>query len=159
MDVSYNPKTQVSGSALEAAQESPLGRRLFFLVTQLEYELQSRVPLALAELELDVRQYATLAYIAGGHTPTQLELAKVLRLDPSQVVTLVKGLVARGLIIRQTVPHDRRARAVVITREGKRLYERATVLVQRVEEDLTASLSRRDTNALRSLLERILPLH
>src|SRR5690625_926361 len=121
--------------------------------------MQYREPLSIAELELDVRQYATLAYIAGGHTPTQLELAKVLRLDPSQVVTLVKGLVSRGLIIRETVPHDRRARAVVITREGKRLYERATVLVQRVEEVLTASLSRRDTNALRSLLERILPLH
>lgn len=159
MEVSYNPKTKASGLALEAAQESPLGRHLFFLVTQLDYELQSRLPLALAELELDVRQYATLAYIAGGHTPTQLELAKVLRLDPSQVVTLVKELVARELIVRETVAHDRRARAVVITREGKRLYERATVLVQRVEEDLTASLSRRDTNALRSLLERILPLY
>lgn len=158
MDAPHHAKTKNSMSSLEAAQESPLGRHLFFFVMQIEHEFRRRLPLALAELELDVRQYATLAYIAGGHTPTQLELAKVLHLDPSQIVTLIQGLVARELVVRQTVPHDRRARAVVMTRDGKRVYSRAAAIVQQVEEDLTASLSRRDKTALRALLERILPL-
>src|SRR5699024_7996980 len=105
-----------------------------------------------------IRQYTTLAYIAGGHTPTQLELGQILHLDPSQVVTLTKGLAVRGLLVRQTLPEDRRSRALVITTEGKLLYQQAEVLVQRVEDTLTASLSGRDRSALKNLLDRTLPL-
>jgi len=81
-----------------------------------------------------------------------------LHLDPSQIVTLTKGLAARGLLVRETLPEDRRARVLVITDQGKRAHRQAASLVQRVEDHLSASLSRRDRAALKTLLERILPL-
>lgn len=143
---------------LSAALDSPLGDHVFFYLTQLEQTFQAGIQEALQAVDLDVRQYTTLAYIAEGNTPTQHELALLLRLDPSQVVTLTKGLAARELLARDILPQDRRAKALVITAEGRRLYSQAAVLVRRVEGSYTAALSRRDLNALRVLFERILPL-
>lgn len=158
MHASFRPSDHRARAALVAAQSSALGRQLFFALSQVEYELRTKMQLALEQVGLDVRQYTTLAYIAGGHTPTQLELGQILHLDPSQVVTLTKGLAERGLLVRQTVPADRRAHALGITTEGKVLYQQAAALVQQVEEALTASLSRRDRSALKNLLDRMLPL-
>ena len=157
MHTSFGSNNKQARTALAAAQSSALGRQLFFALTQLEHEFRTTMQAALEQLDLDVRQYTTLAYIAEGHTPTQLELGQILHLDASQVGKLTKGLAARGLLLRQTVPEDRRARALVITAEGKRLYQQAAVLVQRVEEALTASLSRRDHSAQKNLLDRTLP--
>lgn len=140
-----------------AAQESPLGGQLFFLLTQMEYEFRTNMHAVLDGVGLDVRQYSTLAFIADGHTPAQHDLANILHLDPSQVVTLTKGLAARGLLVRETMPQDRRAKALVITDEGKKLYKQAALQIREVEETLTASLSRRDRNVLKILLDRILP--
>lgn len=145
-------------SPLRAAQDSPLGSQLFFYLSQMEHVFRTELSAALTECELDLRQYSTLAFIADGHTPTQHELAQILHLDPSQVVTLSKSLEARGLLVRQTLPTDRRAKALVITEVGRAIYSDAVKRVRSVEESLTASLSRRDHNALKSFLERILPL-
>lgn len=142
---------------LRAAQESALGQQLHFLLTQVEYTFRTETTVALADLGLDVRRYSTLAFIAQGHTPTQHELAQVLHLDPSQVVTLTKDLESRGLVHRQTDARDRRAKALVITLQGQQNYRRAAAAVKQVEDRLTASVSRRDRNALKSLLGRLLP--
>lgn len=141
-----------------AAQASPLGDQLFFVVEQIHYEVQTRMHTALAGLGLDIRQYTTLAFIAAGHTPAQHDLATILHLDPSQVVKLTKSLEAAGLLTRDTSPQDRRAKMLLITAEGQALYKQAATLVRQIQESLTASLSRRDRNALESLLHRILPV-
>lgn len=141
-----------------AAQASPLGDQLFFVVEQIHYEVQTRMHTALAGLGLDIRQYTTLAFIATGHTPAQHDLATILHLDPSQVVKLTKSLEAAGLLTRDTSPQDRRAKMLLITAEGQALYKQAATLVRQIQESLTASLSRRDRNALESLLHRILPV-
>lgn len=158
MHTPFRPSDHRARAALVTAQSSALGRQLFFALSQVEHELRTKMQLALEQVELEVRQYITLAYIAEGHTPTQLELGQILHLDPSQVVTLTKGLAERGLLVRQTMPQDRRAHALRITTEGRALYQQAAALVQRVEESLTASLSRRDRGALKNFLDRILPL-
>ena len=158
MHTPFRPPDHRARAALVTAQSSALGRQLFFALSQVEHELRTKMQLALEQVELEVRQYITLAYIAEGHTPTQLELGQILHLDPSQVVTLTKGLAERGLLVRQTMPQDRRAHALRITTEGKALYQQAAALVQRVEESLTASLSRRDRGALKNFVDRILPL-
>ena len=158
MHAAFQPPQKQARSTLAAAQSSALGRQLFFVLSQVEREFRTQMQVALEPLDLDVRQYTTLAYLAGGQTPTQLELSHILHLDPSQVVTLTKGLATRGLLTRQTVPEDRRARALLITPEGKALYQQGAIVVQRVEDAITASLSRRDRSALKNLLDRTLPL-
>ncbi len=154
----FNARGKDARAPLGAAADSPLGDHLFFYLTQLEQIFRAGIQEALYDLDLDIRQYIALAYIVDGRAPAQHELVQLLRLDPSQVVTLTKGLAERGLLVRDTMPQDRRAKALVITADGRRLYAQAAVRVRRVEEALTASLSRRDHNALKTLLERVLPI-
>lgn len=147
-----------STSPLLTAQSSPLGDQLYFVLGQLQHTLQTRMHYALAAEDLNIRQYTTLAFLADGHRPVQHDLSALLHLDPSQVVKLVKGMEADGLVIRQTNTTDRRAKVLAITAQGQQRYSRAVAAVQQVHESLTASLSRRDRNALKSLLHRVLPV-
>ena len=59
---------------------------------------------SLAEHGLKARSYSVLALPASDARPSQRELAEFLRLDPSQVVGLVDGLQARGLVRREPDP-------------------------------------------------------
>lgn len=152
------PTSQRGSAPIMAAQASPLGDQLFFAVEQIHHEFHTRMHIALAGLDLDIRQYTTLAFIAAGQAPVQHDLATVLHLDPSQVVKLTKSLEADGLLTRETLPQDRRAKLLLITAKGEVLYKQAATLVRQVQESLTASLSRRDRNALESLLHRTLPM-
>ena len=152
-----NSRRKHPHAPVASAVDSPLGDHFFFYLTQLEHTFRTSIELSLEEFALDIRQYTALAFIVDGHAPTQYELGHLLRLDPSQVVTLTKGLVNRGLLTRHTLERDRRAKALNITADGRRLYAQAALTVRRVEESLTAALSRRDHVALRVLLDRILP--
>ena len=153
-----NPRPRHPLAPIAAALESPLSDHALFYLTQLEHTFRSATENSIQQFELNLRQYTTLAFIVDGHAPTQQELSQLLRLDLSQVVSLTKDLEARGLLTRHTAAHDRRAKALTITATGRRLYAQAAAEVRRVEEHLTASLSRRDHIALRTLLGRILPL-
>lgn len=152
------PSAQRGASSFMVAQTSLSGDDLFFLVEQIHYEFQTRMQTALAGLGLDVRQYTALAYLASGAARAQLDIAAILHLDPSQAVKLAKALEADGLLVRDTSPHDRRSKMLMITDAGQELYMQAKELVQQVQESLTAALSRRDQKALDALLRRVLPI-
>lgn len=151
------PADHTTVSSHTAARQSPLGSQLFYLVDHVAHELHTAMHEVLAAKNLHNRQYATLALIAGKHTVTQHTLSKVLNLDPSQVVTLVKSLVDRNLVTRRTLESDRRAKILSITEDGLRLYSDMEAQLRQVEETVTASLSRRDRKILATLLDRILP--
>lgn len=157
MTGSINAQFKTPTSPLAAAVASPLGNHVFFFVTQLDQGFRNSLLRVLEPFDLDIRQYTTMAYIAEGHTPTQHEVAQILHLDPSQVVKLINSLVSRGLLTRQTHEHDRRAKALQITPEGRGLYQQAMMAVHQSEEAVTSSLSHRDRSALKRLLHRILP--
>ncbi len=151
------PADHTTVSPRVAAQQSPLGGQLFYLLDQVAHELHTAMHTVLAAAELNIRQYATLALVAGKHTVTQNNLSKVLGLDPSQVGTLVKSLIGNGLLTRRALETDRRAKVLHITEEGVTLYRNVEAQIQQVEEAVTASVSRRDRKILAALLERVLP--
>src|SRR5699024_3286569 len=96
------PTPQPANPSRMAAQDSPLGEELFFMVEQIHHEFHTRMHTALTGVGLDVRQYTTLAFIATGTGRAQNDLATILHLDPSQVVKLTKALEAAGLLTRDT---------------------------------------------------------
>ena len=110
---------------------------------------------AMAAHGLKVRSYSVLALAAGEVRPSQRELAEFLRLDPSQVVALVDELQARGLVIREADPADRRANAVTATEEGRAVFARAESSARAAEEALHSSLSPADRERLTALLRAI----
>lgn len=110
---------------------------------------------ALAKFGLRVRSYSVLALAVGDARPSQRELAEYLRLDPSQVVSLVDELQRRGFVRREPDPVDRRANVVVATAEGEACFERARVAVRAGEERLHAGLSEADRIRLSELLQQL----
>ena len=110
---------------------------------------------ALSEHGLRVRSYSVLALAAGSARTSQRELAELLRLDPSQVVALVDELQARGLVVREPDPADRRANVVVATERGRTVHAQAAGAARAAEAALHDDLSEADRRRLTELLKRM----
>lgn len=107
----------------------------------------------LDDLGLKTRDYSIIA-TASTREVTQKDIADFLLLNPSQVVSLVDDLEARGLVRRTPSPHDRRAKIVVPTPEGEALFAAAKERLAPTHETLLAPLSPQE----RETLLRALPL-
>jgi DNA-binding MarR family transcriptional regulator len=110
---------------------------------------------ALAEHGLKARSFSVLVLASGDARPSQRDLAEFLRLDPSQVVSLVDDLQSRGLVERQPDPSDRRANVVVATDAGRRLAAAAREAARVAEERVHAQLSQEERELLTGLLRRL----
>ncbi|GAA2177250.1 hypothetical protein GCM10009847_02400 [Leucobacter tardus] len=102
----------------------------------------ARTRQVLGPFGLKVRSYALLGIVAADTRPSQRELSEFLRLDPSQIVSLVDELQTRGLARREPDPRDRRANVVVATDAGVTLFAEAREQVLRAESAWLADLPR-----------------
>lgn len=110
---------------------------------------------ALRPFGLRVRSYPVLALACDGLRPTQRELADFLRLDPSQVVSLIDDLEGRGLVERSTSERDRRSKVLVPTTAGRRVFAEARKAVIAAETTPFAALSPAERETLTELLGRV----
>lgn len=137
----------------------PFVDNIGFLMSRASGQLVRATNAALAEHGLRVRQYSVLCLACESvEGLSQRDLAGVLALDPSQVVTLVDELARVGWVERRPSPADRRTKLVVPTDLGREVRERAAV---RAEAGLAAALgplSPDERAALRSLLARVVAL-
>jgi DNA-binding MarR family transcriptional regulator len=86
----------------------------------------------------------------------QREVARRLCCDPSNVTGLADQLEARGLVKRRFDQPDRRLRPLVLTEEGRELWEAfASHLFE--PPDAIAALSPEEQRHLRDLLRRVVP--
>src|SRR5699024_6883777 len=79
------PTPQPANPSRMAAQDSPLGEELFFMVEQIHHEFHTRMHTALTGVGLDVRQYTTLAFIATGTGRAQIGRASCRERERGQV--------------------------------------------------------------------------
>lgn len=138
--------------SVDSATRRDLSDDLSFLLARANALSLGHGNAALAEHGLKVRSYSVLAMACGDAPPSQREIADHLRLDPSQVVALVDGLQARGLLERRTDAADRRANVVVATAAGHALYDRAGADVAASEGAFLRVLSDTDRAHLARLL-------
>jgi DNA-binding MarR family transcriptional regulator len=88
-----------------------------------------------------LRGYHALAAAAEGRPGTQLELARLMRLDRTVMTHLIDALEAEGLVERRPDPADRRARHVVVTEKGTGLLREVREALSVVEQGMLAPLS------------------
>jgi DNA-binding MarR family transcriptional regulator len=110
---------------------------------------------ALRPLDLTSRSYSLLELLATTDGVSQRELADALRLDPSQIVSLVDGLERRAVAERRPHPSDRRQKSVVITGAGRELYLQARARIEDSIDQLLTDLDDGERQTLRRLLQRI----
>ena len=105
------------------------------------------VELVLSELGLTENQYRALTLIEDGVQPLG-EFAVRLAMQPPNVSTLIDGLVARELVVRERDPEDGRRVVLRLTARGRMLAARAD---QRAGHAL-ATVASFDERRARSLL-------
>ena len=108
--------------------------------------------IAASELDLHPAQAGALLHLA---SPLSMnELAAVLACDNSNVTGLVDRLQARGLVVRQANPDDRRVKRIVLTAAGTDLRGQLLDRVSRPPAGFER-LSLAEQRQLRRLLRRV----
>ena len=149
------PKTADADASETGLRGSVLTDDLSFLLARANAIALAAGNSALGDHGLKARSYSVLTLAAGEARPSQRELAEFLRLDPSQVVSLVDDLQSRGLVERRPDPADRRANVVVATEAGRALAESARESARAAEERVHAALSGSERETLTALLRRL----
>ena len=83
------------------------------------------------------------------------ELARRQRMDAPTASRLAEGLARRGLLRTAHDDRDRRALRVVLTPAGAKLAERIAPLAASVRSAVVRGMSRRQQEALRAALQRV----
>jgi DNA-binding MarR family transcriptional regulator len=138
--------------ASEISPETALSEfagQLFFRLWRASH---TRIASALEVLDLTPALFGLLNLLGSVEGANQQELGRAMGVDPSTMVSLIDELETRGLAKRQPHPNDRRARAVVLTAQGRRLRERGRRMANQVEDEVLGGLSDADRQELLRLL-------
>jgi MarR family transcriptional regulator, lower aerobic nicotinate degradation pathway regulator len=85
-------------------------------------------------------QYAALQMVGGAPGIDQRSLARSIGLDTSTIAGVIDRLEARGLMLRNASPDDRRVRRLSLTDEGRALLEATLPAVLRAQQRILAPL-------------------
>ncbi|MQA72755.1 MAG: MarR family transcriptional regulator [Solirubrobacterales bacterium] len=132
-----------------AAADGPdcLAGNLSWLLAQAHYALASEVRAAFAPLGVSARGYHVLAAALNGEH-TQTELVEILGLDKTTMVVTIDELERDGLAKRRPSKTDRRARVIAVTKAGESVVDDGRRLIDRVQDDVLATLPARERDAL-----------
>ncbi|MCB1273512.1 MAG: winged helix-turn-helix transcriptional regulator [Leucobacter sp.] len=144
-----------TGSSAERLWSTSVGNDLAFLLARANALSLARMHTVLAPFGLRTRSYSVLSIAASDARPSQRELSDFLRLDPSQIVSLIDQLEGAGLVRREPDPRDRRANVVVATDAGRALVEEARRTVIDSDRAWFAVLSEDEREQLFSALHRL----
>lgn len=93
------------------------------------------------ELALTPVQYSALQTVCNQPGIDQKTLAATIGYDTSTIAGVIDRLEARGLLARQVSPHDRRARQVVPTPEGRQVLASVVPRMLKAQERLLEPLN------------------
>jgi DNA-binding MarR family transcriptional regulator len=144
----------VTVSAAERLRSSELANEIEFLTARSRAIGSAIANELLAGHSLKVRSYSVLALAAADSALTQRDLAEFLRLDPSQIVSIVDELETAGLVRREADPADRRSKVIAITPAGQTRYTAAVASARDAEDRALVALTPDERSQLRELLRK-----
>ncbi|MGW3963520.1 MarR family winged helix-turn-helix transcriptional regulator [Amycolatopsis sp. NPDC005003] len=139
-------------SSLPVVNQPP--HRCGALLDHLARRLRLRSESVLAPLGLRPRHLIALTVLRDGGGRSQQDLAKILEMDSTNVVTLLNELETGNLIERRRSPADRRRHLVELTDVGAKLLARAEFALAAVEDDVFSALSTDQRETLYTLLQQ-----
>ena len=129
----------------------PLAHRALDSLLRAEASVRRRLTADLEREGLSGSGFSVLVVLAtGGDTLELRTLRHRLRTSKANATEIVGTLVARGLVVRSRLPHDRRAASVTLTDRGRELVDR---LFPEHTERVAAAFSVLDEHEKRSLAE------
>jgi len=125
------------------------------LFVRLAHVSRARLTEALEGMGLRPADFAVLHNLAEAGGATQLQLARALRIHPSNLVAMLDGLEARGLLVRARDPADRRRHVVALTKAGAKRLVAAQAAAEDAERQLLEPLEPAERVELEGLLRRL----
>ncbi|ENO97509.1 MarR family transcriptional regulator [Thauera phenylacetica B4P] len=107
------------------------------------------------EPEITPTLFGALVLIDANPGMKQTQLADAIQLDRSSVVSVLDKLEARGLVERVRAPENRRANALHLTTEGRRILDSLIPQVRAHEERVLRNLDPAERAQLQKLLGRL----
>lgn len=126
------------------------------LIARAHFATRDYADEALAPLGLVIRQYVALRLLHAEGPISQQALGERIACDRTTMVEVVDALESRGLTKRERNPADRRAYALELTDEGRRVLAEAERRLLAAENVLFEPLSDDERKRLHGLLLRIL---
>lgn len=105
--------------------------------------------------ELRPVDYTVITLINTNPGLTQKRLSQAINVSPPNLATLLDRLEARGLVLRQRNPADKRSQNLVLTPAGRTLCKKADKTVSELENEATHMLTDDERAALLRLLQKV----
>ncbi len=129
------------------------------LLVQLGSHAAGRFAERLAPLGLEPRHVGVLRSLAALEGRSQQHIGELLRIAPSRMVAIVDELDRRGLVERRRNDSDRRAYALHLTAEGRRLLDHLRQVAADHSAELFAGLDAAQRDQLTTLLRLVAASH
>ena len=142
------PATQKHPGQDQAGQE-PVGQELADIVSRLRRAMRRAARAADPALGFSVAQLELLSCMAEHPGVRPSQLARMLRLAPSSVATLLNGLQSDGYVVRSDGVGDRRTVSLNLSPEGATAVARWHRVNEEIIQAALAALPHRDRAALR----------
>lgn len=138
---------------------NPPDRQLGYLLTQVSFLKQRIINAELRELDITYMQFiilaGTLELSEENKIVTQQTIASERRLDKAMVSNVVKTLIEKNLILRETHPGDKRAYTLRATAEGIEKALKGKQIALKVDTGFFAGIDQENfREALEILLEK-----
>jgi DNA-binding MarR family transcriptional regulator len=104
-------------------------------------------------------QFAILNALLDSPGIDQVSLAKRVAFDPATSGSVIGRLEAKGWVVRQADPEDKRRKLLVVTQQGMQAMACIQADVARVQEQILSPLSREDQKRFVSLLSQLVQGH
>lgn len=137
-------------------KQKELDRPLMHLFVHIGKLLEDRFRSVLSEKGIHVGQARIFSALLDHEKLTQKEIATGLHIKPSTVTNMVKRMEMSGLINRSRDKGDDRVINVTLTEKGKEAARFTEKMIEQIEADIRVEFSRKEVEALRKPLEKIL---
>lgn len=145
-------------ASLDADQdvEVRLDDLLGYTFRRIQIRMSQHLTEQFSDFRLRPGQFSAILILEQFPGITQVDLARNLAMEPSQVVQLITKLERRALVIRQRGLLDRRANFLRLSEEGQELVKKLKVVALRSDEVVCSALSDDEKTHLRHLLAKML---
>ena len=131
--------------------------RFAMQLAQLSRAWRAELDRRLVGLGLSQARWLVLLHLACFDTPpTQRELAQSVGVEGPTLARLLDGLEAQGLVSRQAVAEDRRAKQITLSAKAQPLIEQIEAISTQLRQELFAGIDPVDLQHCQRVQERIL---
>jgi DNA-binding MarR family transcriptional regulator len=138
-------------SVSEARVVSPAS----LLIAQIARGTRRRMEEAAAPTGLRSREWLALQHLREQGPAAQQALAALIGIDATNLVAVLNGLEDRGLIERRRDRADRRRAIIALSPPGEQLLAGLDRALSGVDDEILASLSRAERQALHAMLLKV----